>query len=314
MRVKFWGVRGSIPTPITPRQVQSKITAAVQRITARDIESPDARERFISNLPQWIFGTVGGNTACVEIQGSGGEEILLDAGSGIREYGKKGRKPENLHYNLIFSHFHWDHIQGLPFFDAVYSPNATFDVYSGFQDGEKYLCAQQDEPYFPPSASFAPIRKKMRFHRKTPGEEFSVGGVRVNLCRMSHPGDSYSFSFEENGKKFVFATDVEISQKDYERTDDKTAVFGNADAIVLDSQYTVEESYKKVNWGHSAFCNAIDFAASWGIKTLYLFHHEPTYDDRKLDSMLTAARWYAQYIVHSELKVYLATEDLEFEL
>ncbi|MCR5401428.1 MAG: hypothetical protein K6E78_07500 [Treponema sp.] len=84
--------------------------------------------------------------------------------------------------------------------------------------------------------------------------------------------------------------------------------------LVLDSQYTVEESYKKVNWGHSAFCSAIDFAVKWNVKTLYLFHHEPVYDDKKLDSILTAARWYAKYIVHSDLKVFLSCEGLEFEV
>ena len=88
----------------------------------------------------------------------------------------------------------------------------------------------------------------------------------------------------------------------------------NADVIVIDSQYTVEEVYRKENWGHSAFCYAIDFAVYWNIKKVYLFHHEPAYDDKKLNSILQAARWYAQYINHSDIKIELAKEDMEFEL
>ena len=311
MRIKFWGVRGSIPTPITPQQVQAKITAAVQRITQKDIVNPDARERFIANLPEWIFGTVGGNSSCVEIESSNGDEILLDAGSGIREYGKHGRKPENNHYNLCFSHFHWDHIQGLPFLDSIYNPNAIFNIYSGVNNAKEILSGQQINPYFPPSASFDSLASKMNFYQAKPGETFKIGTLDVNICKMNHPGDSYSFSFEENGKKIVYATDAEITQNDFVVTDERSKVFKNADMIILDSQYTVEESYRKINWGHSAFCDAVDFAVKWGIKSLYLFHHEPTYDDKKLDSILTAARWYTQYIAHSDLKVYLATEGLE---
>ena len=91
-------------------------------------------------------------------------------------------------------------------------------------------------------------------------------------------------------------------------------VFKDADCIVLDSQYTVEEASRKQNWGHSAFCYAVDFAIHWGIKKLYLFHHEPTYDDKKLNSILQAARWYAQYIEHSDVEIYLAKESQEIIL
>ena len=88
----------------------------------------------------------------------------------------------------------------------------------------------------------------------------------------------------------------------------------DAAAVILDSQYTVEEAFAKVNWGHSAFCYAIDFAVHWNIKNIYLFHHEPTYDDKKLNSILQAARWYAQYINHAEIEIYLAKEDMEVEI
>ncbi len=312
MKVRFWGVRGSIPTPVTPQQIQNKISAVIQRITAKDIESPDAKEKFISNLPDWLYGTVGGNSACVELKGSDKTEVILDAGSGLRVCGSNGVKPSDNHYNIFFSHFHWDHIQGLPFFEPIFKPDTVIDFYSGFSSYESYLRGQQNQPFFP--VSFDSFTKQVSFHTVDQAKAEKVGCFKVNCCKMSHPGDSFAYSFEENGKKFVYATDVELSQDDFTSTPEHEAVFRNADVIVLDSQYTVEEAYKKEKWGHSAFCYAIDFAVHWGIKRMYMFHHEPNYDDKKLNSMLQSARWYAKFVCHSEIKVYIAMENQEFEV
>ncbi|MCK9169202.1 MAG: MBL fold metallo-hydrolase [Treponema sp.] len=312
MKISFWGVRGSIPSPLTPMQIQAKITAVVQRITQKDIESQDSRERFIMTLPAWLYGTTGGNTPCVEVKSDDGTEIVLDAGSGLRVMGKHGNKPADNHYNLLLSHFHWDHLQGLPFFDAAYNQETTIDIYSVFPAAKRLLRDQMKRPYFP--VSFDTFTKKINFHTISPAESFSIGNLKINCCKMSHPGNSYSYALTENGKKFVYATDVELSQRDFDRTSARAAVFENADCVVLDSQYTVAEAYQKENWGHSAFCYAIDFAVHWNIKSVFLFHHEPMYDDKKLNSILLAARWYAEYIEHAEIKIYLATETSEIQL
>lgn len=309
MLVHFWGVRGSLPTPITPQQVQSKIMAAIQRITTKDLENQETKAKFISNLPSWILGTTGGNTSCVELKTSD-SEIILDAGTGIRLLGKSKNQPKDKHYHILFSHFHWDHIQGLPFFDPAYNPNSSFDFYSPVENAEEILRNQMKNPYYP--VTFDSFTKNITFHKVSPGIPFFIGNTKVTVCKMSHPGESFAYSFEENGKKFVYATDVELRSDEYNFSPDCEAVFKNADAVILDSQYTVEEAHKKMNWGHSAFCYAIDFAVNWKIKNIYLFHHEPTYDDKKLNSILEAARWYAHYIEHSEIQINLAIEDQEF--
>lgn len=309
MKVRFWGVRGSLASPLVARQIQSKISAVVQRITAKDIESADTRERFISELPAWIFGTVGGNTPCVEVRGNDETEIILDAGTGIYGLGKSKNLPKNKNFNVFLSHFHWDHIQGLPFFDPIFDSEAKIYVYSALASAETLLRAQQTMPYFP-----AEMGDNVTFKTKSSGDTFSLGDFVVSLCKMTHPGDSHSFSFSENGRKLVYATDVELNRQDFEETAEHISVFKDADCIILDSQYTVNESHKKVNWGHSSFCYAVDFAARWNIKNLYLFHHEPSYDDKKLNSLEKSARWYAKNIVHSDVNIFLAKEGLEFEL
>ncbi len=312
MIAKFWGVRGSIPSPLTPQQIQAKISAAVQRITQKDIETPDARERFIATLPKWIFGTAGGNTPCVELTLSQKDKFIFDAGTGLRAMGKYGQPPENSHFNLFFSHFHWDHIQGLPFFDYAYNPAYSFDIYSPFEDMEQYLKNQMIEPYYP--VKWESFTKKINFHVLKPGVQKKINGATVDCVQMSHPGKSFAYAVTEDGSKFVYASDVELSPEDFEKTPERKSVFENADVLILDSQYTVEEAAKKVNWGHSAFCYAIDFAVAWNIKKLYLFHHEPTYDDKKLSSILESARWYANYITKNSIKVYLSTEGMEIHL
>lgn len=320
MKIRFWGVRGSIPTPLSPEQVQSKIMAAVMRISEKDLKSQETRARFVANLPSWIFGTTGGNTACVEIQSetSSGEqtEIILDAGSGIRSLGKRSEQPKNAHYHILFSHLHWDHISGLPFFDPAYNQKSRFDYYSHWDSAEKYLRFQMQNPFYP--VTFDSFTKNYEFHTLNEGESFNIDEIKVNSVRQSHPGSSYAFSFleknDEKSVKFVYATDVELKANDFGNGKNHEEVFKNADCIVLDSQYTVEEACQKQNWGHSAFCYAIDFAVYWNIKKLYLFHHEPVYDDKKLNSLLKAARWYAKYVVHSDIEIHLAREDLTIVL
>ncbi len=313
MDVRFWGVRGSIPTPLTAQQVMTKIEAVVQRISAKDIVSLDARERFLASLPPSIYGTVGGNSSCVELRDANGTVFLLDAGSGLREYGKKGVPAQNKTYHIFLSHFHWDHIQGLPFFDAAYRGDCKLIFYSAFPAAKRILSNQMDLPYFPVQFDTS-FHSNISFECIKPGQPFKVGNCTITSKKMSHPGNSYSYAFEENGKKLIYATDVELSDKETEETSANKAFFSNADAIILDTQYTVEEALYKTNWGHSDFSCAIDFATRWNIKQVYLFHHEPTYDDKKLHSILQSAQWYSQYVVNTDLQIFLAQEGVSFSV
>ena len=238
MKIHFWGVRGSIPTPLTPNQIQAKISAAIQLVQPKDLETEDAREKFIASLPRWIYGTVGGNTACVELTSEKGTKLIFDAGTGIRVLGKQGAKPADGHYHLLFSHFHWDHIQGLPFFDAAYNPNNVFDIYSPFEGQLDFLSKQMKSPYYP--VEMSALTKKLSFHTLQEGTEFSIGELKINTLKLKHPGNSYAYSVIEGGKKFIYATDVELTSQDFEKTEAQKAFFDGAEMLILDSQYTVD--------------------------------------------------------------------------
>lgn len=312
MNVHFWGVRGSLPAPLTPQQVQAKISAAIQRIQPKDIATESARAQFTASLPDWLYGTTGGNTPCVEVTSEGRTKLVFDAGTGLRVMGRLGERPCDLHYHIFLSHFHWDHIQGLPFFEPAYNPQAQLDIYSPFDHIKERLEEQMREPYYP--VRMDALTKNIRFHVMKPANPYMVGDVTVSAMRMSHPGGSFAFAVEGQGRKVIYASDVELRPSDFERTAEHEAFFGGADVLIHDAQYTVEEAYAKQGWGHSAFCYAIDFAVAWNIKRLYLFHHDPTYDDRKINEILQSARWYASYIAQDAVQVYLAVEGQDVRL
>ena len=158
------------------------------------------------------------------------------------------------------------------------------------------------------------MKSHFTFHLVHNGETFFVDDIKVSVKKMGHPGNSYSYSFEEDGKKFIYATDVELVEKDFDRTVEENFFFENADVLVLDSQYNADELSRKKGWGHNIFSRAVDFANTWHAKKLYLFHHEPTYNDQKIYTILQAARWYKDSCENQGMEIYLAVEGQEVEL
>ena len=313
MRIRFWGVRGSIPAPQLPSQIRSKISAVLERITPDDLVSEKSREKFLAELPPWLFGTAGGNTTCLSVEsGEQSDIIILDCGSGMRELGSYLVKDKNrpLNYHVFLSHFHWDHLQGLPFFNPGYNPNAVMNFYSPKPDLVTILNGQMTAPYFP--VHMESMGAKKNFNILT--GPIMLNDLSITWKKMNHPGDSYSYKLDDGKHKFIFSTDTELSAADFIRNEENTSYLENADLLVIDAQYTLGEAIEKYNWGHSAFSMAVDFAANWGIRHLVLFHHDPTYDDKKLHSILQNAKWYMERMNIKGIRLTLAAEGLEIVL
>jgi phosphoribosyl 1,2-cyclic phosphodiesterase len=313
MLIRFWGVRGSMPSPISPFVIKEKIDSILDQVVPEDLENAESRARFIAGLPPWLYGTVGGDSLCISIDIEGfNEPIVLDCGSGAREMGISyaALSPAPLHYHVFFSHFHWDHVFGFPFFSPAYNPKVTLDFYSPDHDMEAYLSGIMKEPYFPVKMD------AMKSHKNfiAPQNPFSIGPVIVHFKKMNHPGVSYSYMLKHNGKKFIYATDVELTSDDFVMNEENSFFFKDADLIVLDAQYTLDDAIEKYNWGHSAFSISVEFAIKWGIKHLVLFHHDPTYNDEKLYGILQSARWYLQRMGAGDTEVTLAVEGLKISL
>ncbi|PIE98410.1 MAG: MBL fold metallo-hydrolase [Treponema sp.] len=320
MRVRFWGVRGSIPTPLTPLQIQNRIAAVVQRMTEKDVVSQDAREKFLASLPDWAFGTVGGNTSCVEAETSCGETVIFDAGTGIRELGidlmKRPDYKERNVYHLVFSHFHWDHLQGLPFFNPAFDKKNKIIVYSTRKDCRKFLEDQMIYPYFPISMLGEDgFNATFEFRYIEPDEQYiNIGKAKMGWHRVRHPGGCNAYSLIDNGKKFIYSTDTELRAVDFEKTEENIEFYTAAEVLVIDTQYTLSDSIEKEGWGHSTFSAAIDFAIGWNMKSIVLFHHEPTYNDKKVFSLKQNAQWYKDYSSSENLNIMIAREGQELFL
>jgi phosphoribosyl 1,2-cyclic phosphodiesterase len=313
MYVTFWGVRGSIPSPQVASQIKGKIAAILEQLTPEDILRPKSRERFMEEIPPWLFGTVGGNTPCISIySGDPNNRIVFDCGSGLREMGVAMARvtPKPRHYDIFLSHLHWDHIQGLPFFGPAYDSSVTIDFYSPMKNLENALNGQMSSPYFP--VHMQAMGSEKDFHHME--EDLIIGDMTVSFKKMNHPGDSYAFKVTDGKRRFIYATDTELSPGDFIKSEENIAFFENAEVAVLDAQYTLGESIEKYHWGHSAFSMGVDFAANWGIKHLVLFHHDPAYDDRKLFSILQSARSYAERMSIRGLEISLAMEGMEIHL
>ncbi len=314
MRVHFWGVRGSIPTPLTSSQIQGKISAVIQRIQSKDIINQKTRELFIDSLPANLYGTVGGNTTCVEVRLEDDTILVFDAGSGICRMGADlVRKNEYIReYHLFFTHFHWDHIQGLPFFaPQVYDPRCRINFYSPVKNFKDIISNQMRTPYFPVTID---VFQKNISYNELHSDSIQIGNATISWRRMKHPGGVYSYKIEEKGKTLIFSTDTELRNADFEKTDANNNYFKNVNTLILDSQYTLDEAIEKYDWGHSSYSLDVDFASAWNIKNLILFHHEPMYDDNKMFSILKSANWYKQYQRNSKLTVSLAKEGMEITL
>jgi phosphoribosyl 1,2-cyclic phosphodiesterase len=314
MKVKFWGVRGSIPTPLTQNQLKSRIAAAVARIRPSDLQSAETREAFLAKLPPYIFGTVGGNTTCLSIEAPNTPLVIIDAGSGIRELAAMvNRQPQTIReFHIFFTHFHWDHLQGLPFFSpAGYNKSNTIYFYSPKENLEEIIRGQMVPPYFPVDLDAMAIQKR---YVHLEDRETRLGEIRIRWKNMRHPGGSVAYRMSQGDKSMIFSTDTELSPDDFKRTPENSLFFENTDLLILDSQYTLGEAIEKYDWGHTSYSMAVDFAAEWNIKTLVLFHHEPLYNDRKIFGMLNSAEWYRARLGKKQFRVLLAIEGMEIEL
>lgn len=321
IQVHFWGTRGSLPASITASAVRKKVLQAIKRTRSLQFESDEDVETFIdSELPFSIRGTYGSNTSCLEIKG-GDEYLLCDAGTGLRDFGNyvmqgpdRGQKEKQKIFHIFLSHLHWDHIQGFPFFTPAYLPGARVNVYGFHEDLEKIFVNQQNPPCFPVPLSV--MKADIRFTVLETGKEYQVGDVRVKGWQQNHPGDSFGYLFEKDGKRIVYSTDSEhigeVDEEDYPFL----THFRDADLLIFDAQYALLDAlYMKENWGHSSNIIGVELSVKARVKHLCLFHNEPTTGDERLDQFLEETRRYLEIYADSyPLKIDIAYDGLEIEV
>jgi len=315
MKIKYWGVRGSIPAPLTDKDVFDKIVAVVKDIRGdiQHLVSEELIREYLTTLPRCMIGTYGGNTTCIEVQAKDSPLIMLDAGSGAREMGNSllprifsGQNLNQLskddaakrEVHLLLSHYHWDHLQGFPFFVPAFltGQNKVTVNFYGKKDTRQrlseVLSGQQQYPNFPVEWEDMPCDKVYHELSRLESRTLQIGSAKVTYQELNHPDEVFAYRIETNGKSFVLATDTEHRDHPDPRL---VKLAKGADILYYDAQYTPDE-YKgkkgmpKIDWGHSTYEWGVKNAIAAGVKTLVLGHHDPGRSDEGLEEILMSAK------------------------
>jgi phosphoribosyl 1,2-cyclic phosphodiesterase len=221
----------------------------------------------------------GGNTSCVEVR-AGGKLVIFDAGTGIRSLGAALLQEGISEGVLLFSHTHWDHINGFPFFGPAYSGDHSFKIWAGHLTGKgggirEALSGQMSQPVFPVPIEI--MHARMQFQDFKAGESFDIDGVKVRTAPLNHPNGATGYRLEHGGRSMCYLTDTEhvIGRPD----ENILHLIDGADLVIYDSTYTDDEFPKRISWGHSTWQEAVRLCRRANVKKLAIFHHDPDHDD-----------------------------------
>jgi len=270
MKFKFWGVRGSIPTP-GPSTVK-----------------------------------YGGNTTCIEIRTNDNDLIILDAGTGIHALAQNLLKEMPINAHIFITHTHWDHIQGLPFFIPIFIPANQINIYGGVDPVtneciRRALSVQLQYSFFP--IREAQLNARIEYSTIKPGEPLHIGSAKITPVLLDHPVLNFGYRIDCDGQSLFFTGDYEPQLNIYDPEDEEYAEFQSfidekwqeailvmkdVDALIVDSSYTSAEYASKQGWGHGTYDSGIKLATAAKAKKLFFTHHEPTRNDAELDAIYQA--------------------------
>jgi phosphoribosyl 1,2-cyclic phosphodiesterase len=282
MRIKFWGTRGTRPTP--------------GKRTLR----------------------YGGNTTCVEVRDKHGNLLIIDSGSGIAELGSTFTQNDPLQAHLLITHTHLDHIQGFPFFLPAFVPGTRLTIVGPAGSAKSLQAAfadQMDPAYFPIRLDHMPA--DLEFIERNPGESFEVGGLSITPILLMHPIPTFGYRIDEGSTRFAFATDNEIA---FFGTNGNGSLQNmvdwcrGADLLVHDAQFSREEYRTHAGFGHSTFEEALSLAQHADVQRLAFFHHDPAHSDSDIDALIEEALGNHRQSGGSEVVTFPAAEEQELIL
>ncbi len=253
--MRFWGVRGSIPSP-----------------------GPETAR-------------YGGNTPCVEMR-AGDQTFIFDLGTGVRELGAAAKGSLDAH--IFVSHYHYDHLQGLPFFGPIFDPRSRFTFRGPTRNGRSVkdvLSGHMQQPFFPVTVEMV-FKAQCEYQGFEAGDRLKLNGVTVSAIEANHPGGNLAYRVDYKQRSVVYATDTEHAP---ERDAQLIEFSRGTDVLIYDAMYTEDEylgrqGSPKIGWGHSTWQHAVRIADEAKVGTLVLFHHDPTRTDDALDELLKVVK------------------------
>jgi phosphoribosyl 1,2-cyclic phosphodiesterase len=320
MLIRFWGTRGSLPSPINGARVEGKIRAALAKTIGRPLRDEADLDQFLKNECNFAERShFGGNTSCIEIDIGSEDTIICDFGTGVRELGNLAISTHGAQiprsYHVLMSHLHWDHMMGFPFFVPAYIPGNRIVIHGCHKNIREAFEAQNSLPGFP--VPFAALGATIEFDVMEPDQTYDIAGMKVRPIAQIHAGDSYGYRVEHNGKSFVYSTDSEHPLEREDLMAPFVELFQKADLVVFDAMYTFAEAVSiKKDWGHSSNVIGIDLAQRAEAKRLALFHHEPNSDDAAILAIEAESRRFEQLTRegHHPVEIFSAYDGLEIRL
>ena len=317
MKLKIWGSRGSIPAPLTPKELELKTEKVLRDFCQsasygqKDIASFLATQKIASGH------SFGGNTTCVELISK--NSLIIDGGSGLRLKGNDlmsgpcGKGKGEVH--IYMTHFHWDHIMGIPFFLPIFIPGNQIHFYSADPSLEQAIKLIFTKPYFP--VPFSALASNIHFHQLKPREATIIEGFEVVPYQLDHPDPCWGARISCDGKNYAHVVDNEgrrVSRKDLGAD---LPLYQNIDLMYFDAQYSFEDMLKRIDWGHSSAFIGMDIAFREKIKKVIFTHHDPIATDDQLLQVIEADKEYydiQQKVSDHKFEWMLAYDGLELDI
>lgn len=321
LRVKYWGVRGSLPASPTPTEWVQQFQELMQGFFNAGFKGKQDISNYIQSLPVPRVGGFGTATTCVEVR-SQRSRLIIDGGSGIKNLGDhlinsgEGRGP----FHIFLTHFHWDHLIGIPFFVPHFIPGTKINYYAVQPELEYMVRGKFRKPYFP--VPFEGLRSEIKFHLLAPRVPIKIDDMTVTPYQLDHPDPCWGYKVQSGKLAYAHCVDTEGTRQSRESLGPDLPLYQGIDLMYFDAQYTLPELADKANWGHSAAQIGLDIAFREKIKSVIFAHHDPGASTEQIYSVIEQAREYYNYKMENNadgdtvtpLKWQFAHEGLEIDL
>jgi phosphoribosyl 1,2-cyclic phosphodiesterase len=296
MKLTYWGVRGSLPSAPTPKQNALEFESLMHNFFACGYSRADQVSEFVLNMPLTQMGGFGTATTSVEVT-TATTQVVIDGGSGIfrlsQEMMKGPARTGQATIHIFLTHFHWDHLIGLPFFAPLFIPGNQVHFYAVQPELETIIRGQFKRPCFP--VPFEALPSKIHFHTLKPREVIAIGDLKLTPYQLDHPDACWGYRVENGEFSYAHCVDTECTRSSREAMGLDLPLYQKADLMYFDAQYTLPELAEKANWGHSAAQLGIDIAFREHIKHVIFAHHDPGADAAQIHKLRTQTKEYYEW-------------------
>lgn len=313
LKVKFWGVRGSLPSAPMPEQNVKNFETLMRQFFKSGYKDATEIKEFISSHTVPEIGGFGTATTCAEVS-SPKQQIIIDAGSGIRSLGEEmmkgpaGKGKAEIH--IFMTHFHWDHLLGLPFFVPNFIKGNQIHLYAVQPDLQDVVKTKFKKPMFP--VAFEHLPSTLHFHQLEPRKALKLQDMTITPYQLDHPDPCWGFKVEAHGQAYAHCVDTEGTRISREALGPDLPLYQGIDLMYFDAQYTLPELAEKANWGHSAAQLGLDIAFREGIKHVVFAHHDPGADTSQIMAIKEQTREYYDWKIKTSANNNIKLPDVKW--